>query len=244
MLSSIKKFFGIKEEPPLNPAIFNHPLAEKTSWEPLKHGGSSHKNVNLIKVDNNTLEYKPNTVSKVFTYLFLVGPILFLVIRHFVFKNDDNNSEVLFLLVPIAMTIGGAVTTYFLHRPHKFDKKLGYHYKSYKNPTSKRDIQSSHGWTLLSSVEGIQIIKERVKTKNSSYKSYEINLVLENGSRKNVIDHGNYEAVKKNAKTIADFLGVPYWDAISLYAYTPTTTRTQHQDTDQPYDSTRRFRDM
>ncbi len=32
MLSSIKKFFGIKEEPPLNPAIFNHPLAEKTSW--------------------------------------------------------------------------------------------------------------------------------------------------------------------------------------------------------------------
>lgn len=243
MLSSIKKFFGIKEEPPLNPAIFNHPLAEKTSWEPLKHGGASYKNVDLIKVDNNTLEYKPNITSKIFAYLLLIGPILFLIISHFIFKSTNNSSDVFMLLVPIIITITGAVTTYFLHRPHKFDKKLGYHYKSYKTPTSKRDIKKTHGWTPLSSVEALQIIKERVRTKNSSYKSYEINLVLENGSRRNVIDHGNYEAVKKNAETISEFLGVPYWDAVSLYAYEPKNKKSV-VDTDAPYDSTKRFRDM
>lgn len=243
MLSSIKKFFGIKEEPPLNPAIFNHPLALKTSWEPLKHGGASYKNVDLIKVDSNTLEYKPNITSKVFAYLLLIGPILFLIISHFIFKSTNNSSDVFMLLVPIVIIITGAVTTYFLHRPHKFDKRLGYHYKSYKTPTSKREIKTAHGWTLLSSVEALQIIKERVRTKNSSYKSYEINLVLENGSRRNVIDHGNYEAVKKNAETISEFLGVPYWDAVSQYAYEPKN-RKSVIDTDAPYDSTKRFRDM
>ncbi len=243
MLSSIKKFFGIKEEPPLNPAIFNHPLAEKTSWEPLKHGGNSHKNVNLIKLDSNTLEYKANTTSTIFTYLLLVGPIIFVLIRYFLFENMNNSSNIMAILIPIAITIGGAIATYFLYRPHKFDKKLGYHYKSYKNPASKREIKKTHRWTPLSSVEALQIIKERVRTKNSSYKSYEINLVLENGSRRNVIDHGNYEAVKKDAETISEFLGVPYWDAVSLYAYEPKN-RKSVVDTDAPYDSTKRFRDM
>jgi len=41
----------------------------------------------------------------------------------------------------------------------------------------------------LSSIYAIQIIAERVSGKNSSFHSYEINLVLDGKKRVNVVDH-------------------------------------------------------
>ncbi len=40
------------------------------------------------------------------------------------------------------------------------------------------------------------------------YYSYELNLVLQNGTRVNVIDHGNRERILADAQTLAAFLGV------------------------------------
>ncbi len=56
------------------------------------------------------------------------------------------------------------------------------------------------------------MLRERIRSKNGSYYSYEINLVLHNASRVNVIDHGNHQAVIEDAETLAQALGVPLWD--------------------------------
>jgi hypothetical protein len=47
---------------------------------------------------------------------------------------------------------------------------------------------------------------------NSSYYSYELNLVLKNASRLNVVHHGNKLAMLADAKKVAGFLKVPLWD--------------------------------
>jgi hypothetical protein len=52
-------------------------------------------------------------------------------------------------------------------------------------------------------VHALQIIQERVRSKNSSYRSYELNLVLKDGSRAGVVDHGSYEILKQDAEQIA-----------------------------------------
>ena len=84
-----------------------------------------------------------------------------------------------------------------------------------------------------------------MQSKNSSYTSYELNFVFEDGSRYNVIDHAKYESIQKEAIMISEFLGVPLWNAHSLETYTPMN-RKRDMDTDAPYDSTARgrFRDM
>jgi len=123
-------------------------------------------------------------------------------------------------------------------------KKTGFYYKSYKIPTSRSNSKERKGWISLDEINALQIIKERVKTKNSSYKSYEINIVLSDGERFNIVDHSSYNTIKEDAKTIADFLGVPYWDATAPYLYQPETLKVStssytEQDLDQPYDSTK-----
>lgn len=42
---------------------------------------------------------------------------------------------------------------------------------------------------------------------------------------------------------IADFIGVPYWDAVNMYLYEPKNPR-QESDLNADYDSTPRFREM
>ena len=118
------------------------------------------------------------------------------------------------------------------------------YYQSYKKPVRGSKASEHKKWIALHTISALQIIKERIQTKNSSYKSYELNIVMEDGKRFNVIDHGNYEAVKADAKTIADFLGVPYWDAITPYTYTPETQKQQQgrysqEELDAPYDSSK-----
>jgi hypothetical protein len=43
--------------------------------------------------------------------------------------------------------------------------------------------------------------------------SYELNLVLKDGSRLNAIDHGNQQALRADSQTIATFINKPLWDA-------------------------------
>jgi hypothetical protein len=47
----------------------------------------------------------------------------------------------------------------------------------------------------------------------NSYYSYELNLVLDDGSRINVVDHGNLDRLRSDAQTLSRFLDKPVWDA-------------------------------
>ncbi len=61
-------------------------------------------------------------------------------------------------------------------------------------------------------MHALQLISEYVSGK-SSYYSYELNLVLDDGSRINVVDHGNLAAIREDAGKLALFLAKPLWDA-------------------------------
>ena len=65
----------------------------------------------------------------------------------------------------------------------------------------------------LYQVHALQIIREYVRGNKSSYYSYELNLILKDGSRKNVVDHGSIKQLQKDAQTLGQFLGIPVWDA-------------------------------
>jgi hypothetical protein len=58
-------------------------------------------------------------------------------------------------------------------------------------------------------------ISEQVSSTDSSYVSYELNIVLKTGERINLIDHGDIVSIRKNAKEIVQFTNrvMPIWDA-------------------------------
>ena len=76
----------------------------------------------------------------------------------------------------------------------------------------------------LTDVYAIQLIKEYVRDNSGSkpgtvsyagpYYSYELNLVLKDGERMNVVDHGDLQRIRADAIRLGGFLGsLPVWDA-------------------------------
>ena len=80
------------------------------------------------------------------------------------------------------------------------------------SPVEASDRSVLKNFAALPDIYAIQLVSERCSGKNSAFYSYELNLVLQDGRRLNVIDHGNIDKLREDAKTLSGFLGKPVWD--------------------------------
>ncbi len=121
-------------------------------------------------------------------------------------------------LIPWGAIFGG-VGVYVLYGARNglvFDSAKGSYYRGKVYDASLTADRDKLG--MLSDIYALQIISEHVRSSSSSggsssYNSYEINLVFGDGERLNVMDHGKLAAIEKDAKTLAQFLSVPIWQA-------------------------------
>lgn len=63
-------------------------------------------------------------------------------------------------------------------------------------------------------IHAFQLLTERHTGNEGGYYSFELNLVLINGKRINVIDHGNKESIREDAIVLSAFMDKPVWDAM------------------------------
>jgi hypothetical protein len=89
-----------------------------------------------------------------------------------------------------------------------FDKNRGYFWKGRKDPDAVWNTAELKDFAELEDIYGLQIVSEWVKSDKSSYTSYELNLVLKDGSRLNVVDYGNAKGMREDSEGLAEFLGV------------------------------------
>lgn len=191
----------------------------RVSVSPLKPGGASFKTNVLIKKSGSKYLYKPSIGSALFCFIFLAVGLSILFYGMFpLFKNNFDLTEVNWMLLVAGLIFGGAGATMFytIYKPRVFDKQLGYYYKSYKTKIHRRDLAISKAYIPLKSIKAIQLIGEHIKSDDSSYNSFELNLVLDDASRKNVVDHGNLKSIIADAEILSDFLNIPIWHAGSL----------------------------
>jgi hypothetical protein len=67
----------------------------------------------------------------------------------------------------------------------------------------------------LEEIHALQLVAENCRSDNDTYRSYELNLILKDGKRINVVDHGNESKLREDAQTLSRFIEKPVWDAIS-----------------------------
>ena len=176
-------------------------------WSPIVSGGSNFKTSELKKIASHRMEFGPSAGAFMFVGVFFLFMIIFAGVSLGNF-DDMGALSIPFLLVPALMFGGVLFLTKKLFQPVVFDKRLGWFWKGDKKLTGTRDIEPLPDSCQLSQIAALQIIEEDCSGDDSHYSSYELNLVLKDGRRLNVIDHGNEDAVRDDAKTIADFLGV------------------------------------
>ncbi len=219
LVSALEKL--ARKKASMDPSYFNDPLAMETAWSPAAGGGTNFKTHNLIKIDDDRLEYKTAAGAKVFYGVFLFTGLLFPIIFG-AFAIGDQDLGVSMMLMPLGMGlifagVGGGLW-YRSSRPIVFDKISGDFWKGRKTPNEVYNKQELKYYTPLDEIHALQIISEYVGGKTKYY-SYELNVVLKNAERINVVDHGKYQVLAEDAERIAAFLKVPVWDGVRALAH-------------------------
>lgn len=183
------------------------PVAVTTRWDPLVSGGANFRTRNLVQVNPSRMEFPASMGMRLFAGIFLavgigVGIAGIAAVEWF-----------LLAFGAVFAAVGGGLLR-FATAPVVFDKRQGAFWRGRTAPNETYHRSSLKHYASLADIHALQIIKEHVSGDKSSYDSFELNLVLRDGRRLNVTDHGDYDTLRRNAKTLSGFLDRPLWDTV------------------------------
>ncbi len=200
-----------------DPSSLDDPVAMETEWAPLKGGGANFRTHKLVEIDFNRLEFQASTGAKLFYLLFaIIGTGVMIGFPVATASSDDLSfglDTVMPMLIGFIFLCVGSAMFYFGTAPIVFDKRKSFFWKGRKSPDIVLNKKTLKSFAELNKIHALQLISEYCRGDKSSYYSYELNLILKNGKRINVVDHGNLNNLRDDAGTLASFLGKPVWDA-------------------------------
>jgi hypothetical protein len=199
--------------------IGDDPLLAQIAWTPAKGGGANFRTHRLVQIDQERVEFRTSLGAKLFCMVFLLPGLAIMIFAPSAVYSEGKigmNPETIFpvLFGLVFAGIGGSML-YFMARPAVFDKKNGHYWRGWGNPEKMLNPENLKNYTKLDRIHAIQLISEHCSGKNSSYYSYEINLVLEDASRINIVDHGDLKKIRDDAHALSQFLNKPVWDGIN-----------------------------
>lgn len=191
-----------------DPALLDDPIAIQTEWVPAKSGGTNIATHKLVEVHPERLEFRVSMgACLAYLAIFLVGVGLIV----YAFQGKYSGSSPIF--PGLVFCAVGGLLMYYGMVPIVFDKNADYFWKGRKNPADQLlGNKSVKIAAMLENIHAIQLLSEYCNKGKTRFYSYEINLVLKDGDRINVVDHGNLKKVKRDAQKLSTFLGKPLWD--------------------------------
>jgi hypothetical protein len=220
MFNKLQEFLKslTREKCSFDPGTLGDPVAKKTAWTPAKGGGANFRTHRLVTMSPERVEFRSSLGGKLFCLVFLVAGLAVMVLVPFATYSEGKlgfNAETIFpVMFGSIFALVGGFMLYFMSRPVVFDRRAGLFWKGWQNPEKMLNPETLKDCTALGKIHALQLISEYCSGSKSSYYSYELNLVLEDGSRINVVDHGDSEKLRQDAQTLSEFLGKPVWDGI------------------------------
>jgi hypothetical protein len=191
-----------------------------TSWRPLSNGGQDFKSHKMVRIDDDHVEFRISFQSVMAYLSILVVGVVVMIISIFgkmMGMSGSGNPIVMFLIGLLFAGLG-----FYLFRKAKqiiaINRVYPAIYKGKVDPANVINPQTIEYFHYLDKLHALQLLQKYVKSdsdgKDNSYFSYELNLVLHDGARIKVLDHGNINAMTKQASDLSDFLNVPLWSVI------------------------------
>lgn len=195
------------EPHPVDPTIYDDPVALRTDWKPLNYDSASFCTYRLTRVNSDRLAFKPTPQTLV---LFGVFPIAGIVLLLYTFSG---HLEAFPLLLGLGFLLLGFYLLYYQAAPIVFDKGSGLFIKGRKRAERVPDMENPKNIIDFDNVHALQLISKIIYRK-VPYLCYDLNLVLKNGKRIAVLSHSNKNKIRDDTLMLADFLDKPLWEAI------------------------------
>lgn len=202
---------------PFDPATLDDPVALQTEWSPLKAGGANFCTRKLVRVSSLRYEFRAS-LGAIFFYLLFsgIGLLVFSISLFQVIESGEifTTETLIPGAVGLVFALIGGLMFYFGTKPVVFDKQHNCFWQG-RIPADELMYATANELLMpFNEIHAIQLIKEYISGNKSSYHSYEMNLISQDGVRTNVVDHGNLDQLQEDAKTLSEFLEVPIWDGI------------------------------
>lgn len=230
LVQELQRMAGNRKK--VDPSQLGDPVSMQTDWTYTSKGmmgGANFRTHKLVKVNSARLEFRATMGALLFYLVFLVGPVVaFIGILYklssggFSFKVFSFNMETILPVViavvitpffAIVMILGWGMF-YSGTTPIVFDKLSGFFWKGRKAPNEVFSMNTLMEFTKLEDIHALQLVSEYFRGGKGSSYIYELNLVLEDGKRIIVVEHGDEEKLREDTDTLSAFLGRPVWDAI------------------------------
>jgi len=203
---------------PFDPSALDDSVAMQAGWTPVEKGGAGFKTHKLVAVNSNRIEFRVLMAIKLVYLIFLLTGIamitggFYAMLSSGEFSLTEETFAALFLGL-VTAGVGGSLL-YFGTAPIVFDQRRGYFWKGRKAPDEILHNEALEHFTKLEQIHALQLISEYCRSDKRSHYSFELNIVLKDASRINVVDHGDRSKIRDAAATLSEFLGKPVWDAI------------------------------
>jgi len=186
-------------------------IKRNVSTKPCFDGGANFKTHYLTKTSDG-YSFKASIGTILFSGIFVIVGLVFFFSGFYKLIITNGTLKYLFNIIfgAIFSCAGFYFLLYYL-KPRVFSKTTNYFYKGFRKNINRNTKNS----IPLNRIVALQIIGETIEDDDGDYKSFELNIVIDDATRLNVIDHGNLTKVIDDAKILSEFLDIPIWHAES-----------------------------
>jgi hypothetical protein len=173
------------------------PRARDTAWTPLEPGGTNFATAFLEETSSGFKFRKNAALIVVSLVLLVVGVLLFTgKFRNEAFGHDLQWIDVVFGV--LAFAVSGALLV-----PPRITVD-----------TRQRQLSVRGRVLAFDDVLALQLLSEHLRDSDGdTFTSVELNLVMKDSSRLNLVDHGDRRRVREDAARLAFATGWKVWDA-------------------------------
>ena len=205
----------------IDPAVFNDPIALKTTWGRTHGSGRSNSATRqLFAPSADRLEFRAAMGLLVLPGYLVVGSVGIALFKTLPALLERDAPPLFSVESPLYTGLGLIALAvgifYQISSPIVFDKARGRYWWGRSGPDLLSLLRPSRVGGALDHIHALQAISHVVTRGSSSYDCLELNLVLHDGARVNILAHGDMAAVQTEAVTLGEFLGVPVWDTTQL----------------------------
>lgn len=201
-----------------DPASLDDEIATKTSWTPVRKAAASFCTHRLRSINSERSEFNVTLEAQLFCGVFLMLGLMLTSISIVLLPTSEQVAfgANLFLapFVGLTFTLCGGGMLYWVSTPIVFDYAAGFFWIGRQAPSSFVEQNVAKHFSRLDRIHALQLLSQYNRGNKTSYYSYQLNLILKDGNRINVLNHGDEQQVRSDATELAAFLGRPVWDEI------------------------------
>ncbi len=199
--------------------IINDPIVMQTNWLPEVTYGGSLRTHELKECGVGRMEFRAtNSLKMAFITLILlgIGEAIYIFAINYISGTLVSGKVAAVLAISVVFVVVGAYLLIKRTSPIVFDLNLGFFWKGKIQIDKASDGYKVESFTMLKDVHALQLIPVLNPRSGdfSAYYSYELNLVLNDGKRISVVNHGDRDKLVSDAVQLATFIKKPVWNAI------------------------------